>query len=58
MVSWIEAGDLVTLEPGLYYPEGAGGGFGVRLEDLVLVTGDGPFCLTPLPYDPDPLAWV
>lgn len=54
----IEAGDLVTLEPGLYYPGGSDGGFGVRLEDLLLVTDNGPLCLTPLPYEPDPLAWA
>lgn len=47
-------GDVVTIEPGLYDPEA---GWGVRLEDLVVVTGDGMTNLTPLPYDLDPRAW-
>jgi Xaa-Pro aminopeptidase len=43
-------GDVVTVEPGLYRP-----GFGgVRLEDLVLVTEDGPENLTDYPYDLQP----
>lgn len=53
----IELGDLVTLEPGLYYAEHPDGGFGVRLEDLVLMTEAGAENLTPLPYDPDPATW-
>ncbi len=43
----LRAGDVVTVEPGLYR-QGFGG---VRLEDLVLVTADGPENLTQYPYD-------
>jgi Xaa-Pro aminopeptidase len=38
----LEAGDAVTVEPGIYLP----GEFGVRIEDLVIVTDDGPEILT------------
>lgn len=41
------AGDVVTLEPGLYDPAIGG----VRLEDLVLVTDDGCEVLTRFPYE-------
>lgn len=49
-------GDVFTLEPGLYDPEG---GWAVRLEDLVHLPDDGVGLenLTPLPYDLDPGAW-
>jgi Xaa-Pro aminopeptidase len=43
-------GDVVTVEPGLYR---AGYG-GVRLEDIVLVTGDGAEVVTDYPYDLEP----
>jgi Xaa-Pro aminopeptidase len=38
----LEVGNIVTVEPGIYLP-GIGG---VRIEDLVLVTGDGVELLT------------
>ena len=50
----LRAGDVVTIEPGLYDPEA---GWGVRLEDLVVVTEAGMTNLTPLPCDLDPRAW-
>jgi Xaa-Pro aminopeptidase len=46
----LKAGDVVTVEPGCYR-QGYGG---VRLEDLVLVTGDGAENLTQYPYDLEP----
>jgi Xaa-Pro aminopeptidase len=46
----LRAGDVVTVEPGLYR-QGYGG---VRLEDLVLVTKDGAENLTQYPYDLTP----
>jgi len=48
------SGDVVTIEPGLYDPDA---GWGVRLEDLAVVTTDGMTNFTPLPYDLDPLSW-
>jgi Xaa-Pro aminopeptidase len=48
--SELVAGDVITLEPGLYR-EGFGG---VRLEDLVLVTDHGAENLTDFPYDLKP----
>jgi Xaa-Pro aminopeptidase len=48
----LEAGDVITLEPGVY-ESGVGG---VRLEDLVLVTDDGCEVLTDFPYDLAPAA--
>jgi Xaa-Pro aminopeptidase len=46
----LEAGDVVTVEPGLYNP-----GFGgCRLEDLILVTENGAENLTNYPYDLEP----
>jgi Xaa-Pro aminopeptidase len=44
------AGDVVTLEPGLY-KQGVGG---CRLEDLLLITDDGAENLTNFPYDLEP----
>jgi Xaa-Pro aminopeptidase len=44
------AGDVITLEPGLYR-QGFGG---VRLEDIVLVTENGCENLTQYPYDLEP----
>ena len=51
---FLEVGDVITLEPGLYDPEA---GWAVRLEDLYAVGDDGLETLTPLPYDLDPRAW-
>jgi Xaa-Pro aminopeptidase len=49
-VEKLVAGDVVTIEPGLYR---AGYG-GVRLEDIVLVTENGAENLTQYPYDLEP----
>ena len=40
----LEAGNVITIEPGLYYPEIGG----IRLEDMVLVTENGCQNLTGL----------
>ena len=50
----LRAGDVFTLEPGLYDPEAH---WAVRLEDLHHLTEDGLEVLTLLPYDLDPRAW-
>ncbi|MEO1365615.1 MAG: Xaa-Pro peptidase family protein [Acidobacteriota bacterium] len=50
----LEAGDVLTLEPGLYEPDG---GWAVRVEDLYVVGEDGVTSLTPLPRDLDPRRW-
>ncbi len=46
-VNAIADGDLVTIEPGIYLP----GSGGVRIEDLYVVTADGPIALTRAPVD-------
>ena len=43
----LEAGMLVTVEPGLY----RAGRYGIRLEDMVLVTAQGCEVLTDFPHD-------
>jgi Xaa-Pro aminopeptidase len=43
----LQAGNTVTIEPGVYLP----GSFGVRIEDLVAITEDGPDVLTTFPKE-------
>ena len=56
----LEAGMVLTVEPGLYIPVGSKGiakkwwGIGIRIEDDVLVTRDGYEVLSKgVPSDPD-----
>jgi Xaa-Pro aminopeptidase len=44
----LEVGHVVTIEPGLYYP---GRGLGVRVEDTIWISPDGPHVLAPYPMD-------
>jgi Xaa-Pro aminopeptidase len=48
----LEAGNVVTIEPGAYIP----GWGGIRIEDDYLITKDGPVRLTTLPHDPSALS--
>ncbi len=43
--TWLQAGMVVTVEPGIYMP----GNFGIRIEDMVAVTRSGGEVLTPAP---------
>lgn len=49
----LEPGMVITVEPGLYYPSR---GMGVRIEDLVVMTGSGYENLTAAPWDLEILA--
>ena len=52
----LEAGNVITLEPGIYIPEE---GIGVRIEDVLLVTPTGSKVLTAsLPSDPDAIEQI
>jgi Xaa-Pro aminopeptidase len=43
----LREGNAVTIEPGVYLP----GEFGVRIEDLVAITADGPEVLAEFPKE-------
>jgi Xaa-Pro aminopeptidase len=43
----LEAGNVVTIEPGVYVP----GKFGIRIEDMALVTADGADSFTKVPHE-------
>lgn len=43
----LEAGNIITVEPGLYYPDLGG----VRIEDMFLATENGAVCLTEYPRE-------
>ena len=45
--STLQAGDIATIEPGVYFP----GRSGVRVEDSMVVTDDGAVLLTCAPYE-------
>lgn len=53
----LEVGDVITLEPGLYLPNDEETGYGVRLEDTLVLEEEGATILTPMPYALDPRAW-